>query len=543
MKDFKILRFLDLFKILFEKIGIDYPVMRKILNVKLVLDGRRTSTVINNQNTRKKNKEGKEDKNNFIRSLGIYFLIGIFLVLYVVIGKNYLFQMSLVFSIIMLLLMISLIADFSSVLLDTKEKVILLSRPVDNKTFNMAKIIHIFLYMSMITLSIAGPSLIASIFRHGLAFFLIYLCEIILVSLFVIILTALIYLIVLRFFSGEKLKDIINYVQIVLTIIISFGYQIIVRIFNFVDINKVEYKASFWKYFVPPIWFSGPFELLINKNYNNYIILYSTLALIVPILSIIVYIKLVPSFERYLLKLDSAEGQTKNKDRLTIFFSKLVCKEKDERTFFKFATKIMRNERTFKLKVYPSLGIAIIFPFFMIISMNFKNFSNLTNTKLYLWIYMSFTIIPAVIWSLEYSGNYKGAWIFEMIPIKDKSAINKGTLKAAIVNLFLPVYIFVAVIFLILYKMKIIDQMIVVGINMLLYTIIVYKMKDEFLPFSKAFGISENTSGGRKSLLTTFLIGVFALIHFLVTKIPYGTYIYIVLGLIIIKFSWKKVIV
>lgn len=69
----------------------------------------------------------------------------------------------------------------------------------------------------------------------------------------------------------------------------------------------------------------------------------------------------------------------------------------------------MKNERTFKLKVYPSLGIAIIFPFFMIISMNLKDFSNIINTKLYLWIYMTFTMIPTVIWLLEYSGNYKGA--------------------------------------------------------------------------------------------------------------------------------------
>ena len=50
MKDNKILKFLDLFKLVFQKMGIDYPVMRKILQVKLLLDGRRTSTVLNNSN-------------------------------------------------------------------------------------------------------------------------------------------------------------------------------------------------------------------------------------------------------------------------------------------------------------------------------------------------------------------------------------------------------------------------------------------------------------------------------------------------------------
>lgn len=541
MKDYKILKFLDIFKALFEKIGVDYPVMRKILNVKLTLDSRRPSVVVSNQNTKRK-KESEDDKNNFFRSLGLYFLMGFFLILYVIIGENFLFQMSLVFSIIMFLLMTALIADFSSVLLDTKEKLIILSRPVDHKTFNIAKILHIIIYISMITFAIAGPSLIASLFRHGLTFFLIYLSEIVLASLFSIIITALIYLMVLKYFSGERLKDIINYVQIGLTITISLGYQVIVRIFNFVDIHNLEYKASLWKYFIAPIWFSGPFELLINKNYNNYIIIYTICALIVPILSILIYIKLVPSFERYLLKLDSADGQSRDKNRFIILLSKIVCRDKEERSFFKFATKMMRNERTFKLKVYPSLGMAIIFPFFMIISMNFRELSNLANTKLYLWIYMTFMMIPTVIWSLEYSGNYKGAWIFETIPIKDKSAIKKGTLKAAIVSLFLPVFLLVSLIFLIIYRMQIVDQILVVAINLLIYTIIVYRSKKNFIPFSKAFEVSENTSGARNSLSTLFLIAGFALSHYILTKMSYGTYIYIVLGCILSKIYWKKAI-
>jgi len=540
MKDFKILKILDLFKIYFEKLGINYPVMRKILHVKLLLDGRRTSAVLSNKNSKRKDNE-KEDKNYFAISLVGYFILGLFLILYIVIGKNFLLQMSLVFGFIMFVMMTSLIADFSSVLLDSSEKVIILSRPVDNKTYNMAKILHIFIYISMITLSISGPSLIVSLFRHGITFFLIYLFEIVLISLFVINLTTFIYLLVLRFFSGEKLKDIINYIQIILTIAISFGYQMIFRFFNFLDINKMGYKDSFWKYLLPPIWFSGPFELLINQNSSKHVTIYSILAIVVPILSIIIYIKLIPSFESYLLKLNSVEGKNKNKDKFTVFLSKLICKERYERTFFRFATKMMKNERTFKLKVYPSLGIAIIFPFFMIISMNLKDFSNIINTKLYLWIYMTFTMIPTVIWLLEYSGNYKGAWIFETIPINEKSVINKGTVKAAIVNLFMPVFVLVSIVFLIFYKMKIFDQILVVGINMILYTITIYKMSRKFIPFTKPFEGVENTVGGIKALLTTALAGVYAIFHYLITKIPFGTYIYVLLGLIFVKVSWKKV--
>lgn len=538
MKDFGVLRFLDIFKGIFEKMGVDYPAMRKILNVKLILDGRRVSTVLSNQNNKKKEKEDK-DKNNFLKSLWTYILMGAFLILFIVIGDNFLFQMSFVFGVTMFLLMTSLIADFSSVLLDIKDKEILLSKPIDSKTLNMAKILHIFMYITAITMAISGPSLIVSVKRHGFTFFFIYLLAVILIALFTIILTALIYLVVLRFSSGEKLKDIINYVQIGLTIVMSLGYQLIGRLFDFIDINNLEYNPSLWKYFFPPLWFAAPFELILKGNNESYIVIYSILGVVVPIVSIVIYIKLMPMFERNLQKLNSAEGQTKNKNKINIFVSKVACKDEEERTFYKFAANMLKNERTFKLKVYPSLGMAIIFPFLMMFSMNRSQFSNISNTKNYLWIYMAFVMIPNILILLGYSGNYKGAWIYETIPIKNKPAIYRGTVKAAIINLFAPVFILVSLIFLIIYKMQIVDQLIVVGINMLLFTIIEFKILDKNLPFSRAFEVTEGP-GGYNILIGIFIMGIFILGHYILTRIPYGVYAYIPVGLIISKVAWKK---
>lgn len=544
MKDFKILKFLDIFRGFFGMIGVDYPIMRKILNIKLILDGRRVSTVLANQNNNKKKKEdGSEDKNNFLKSLLMYLIMGAFLIMFIIIGENFLFQMSFVFGVTMFLLMTSLMADFSSVLLDVKDKEILSSKPIDSRTLNMAKILHILMYISAITIAITGPSLIASIIKHGMGFFFIYLVAIILIALFVIILTALIYLLVLRFSSGEKLKDIINYVQIGLTIVMSLGYQLIGRFFNLIDINSIEFNPSVWKYFFPPIWFAAPFELILKRNHEIYIVIYSLLAIIVPIVSIIIYIKLIPVFERNLQKLNSADGQIKNKDKLSIFISKIMCKNKEERTFYRFATNMLKNERTFKLKVYPSVGMSIIFPFFMMLSMNRADFLNVANTKNYLWFYMSFMMIPIVLASLAHSGNYKGAWIYDAMPIKDNSAVYRGTVKAAFMNLFIPVFTLVGLIFLIIYKMQVVDQIIVIAINMLLFTIVAFKQLDNNLPFSKAFEISENPGGGGKMIGSMFIMGLFALGHFILTLIPYGVYIYIPIGLIGSKIAWDKSIV
>lgn len=120
----------------------------------------------------------------------------------------------------------------------------------------------------------------------------------------------------MRFFDGEKLKDIINYVQIFLAVGIVIGYQVIIRVFDFMDMN-VTYAFSWWHVLMPPLWFSAPFELLLNQNYTPEIILLSAMAILVPLLSIMLYYGLMPSFEKNLQKLMEESGKKKKQTWLS----------------------------------------------------------------------------------------------------------------------------------------------------------------------------------------------------------------------------------
>ena len=78
MPDFPSLKLLDRFAKVFTSFGVDYPIMRKILQVKLIMDRRRVPTVFS-QNNRKSEKQQK-DKNHYLLSLWIYVLFGLFLI-------------------------------------------------------------------------------------------------------------------------------------------------------------------------------------------------------------------------------------------------------------------------------------------------------------------------------------------------------------------------------------------------------------------------------------------------------------------------------
>lgn len=537
MKDYSVLKFLDCFKGIFTKMDIDYPSMRKILQVKLILDSRRVSTVMQN-NSNKKDEE--KDKNNFFRSLIMYFVMGFVMVAFILIGENYFFQMSLVFGMFMFFMMTTLISDFSSVLLDLRDKEILLSKPINSRTLNMAKVLHIIIYTSMITMALIGPSLIVALISKGFLFFIIYLAEVILLNLFLIVVTGLMYLLILRFFDGEKLRDIINYVQIILTIAISVGYQLIGRVFDIANLESVELINKWWSFILPPIWFAAPFELFINNNQSTTIVIYSLMALIIPIVSIIIYIKIMPAFERNLQKLSGVGGNTKDKGKISNNVANIVCRTKEERTFYRFTRNMIRNEREFKLRVYPGLGFSIAFPLIMLFnSSKGSSLAEIVNSKAYFNIYFAAFFLPSIMQFLGNSGNYKGAWIYKVMPIKSYQPVFKGAVKSVFINLITPVLVVISIIFLFIFKFKIIDQVIIVYLNLILGTFFVFKIYKKDLPFSRAFETTEKRNGFGKILLSSAAIGILVALHYFSIKIRFGLYIYLLLQIIVIGISLK----
>jgi ABC-2 type transport system permease protein len=535
MNEFQSLRFLDLFKRLFLFLGIDYVVMRKILQVKLTMDQRRVPTIFNGA---AKKKEG----NHFLKSLALYAFYGLILIPFILLGENYMFQMSLVFGMIMFILMTSMISDFSSVLLDLRDKNILYTKPLSRKTISAAKTLHVMIYMTFITVAFVAIPLVISIVSQGILFSLLFLLELILVNLFVVVLTALIYLVVLRFFNGERLKDIINYVQIILSISILVGYQLIARAFGIVNLD-ISYTFSWWHTLIPAFWYGAPYELLLHQKISGVMIMFSVLAVCVPLLSFFIYYRLMPSFERNLQKLLTDTGKGEKKWRgLDDFWSKITCRSKEERLFFRFSSLMMQQEREFKLKVYPALGLSIVFPLLFVFNdLRFSSLDEISQGKKYLNIYFCNLMIPSIVHMLKFSGSYKGNWIYRTAPISQISSIYSGTLKAFLVKLYFPILIIISIIYIWIFSLRIVPDLFIVFLAGIVQVLITYKiLNDEEYPFSQSFEFAQETQGVKNFLLIC-LTGLFVVMHFFALLIPYGLYVYLLILLIGTIVSWTIV--
>ncbi|WP_339226055.1 hypothetical protein NSQ77_11185 [Oceanobacillus sp. FSL K6-2867] len=537
MSEIRILKMLDTFQPVFRKLNIDYSVMRRILELKLTMDQRRIPTILS-QNTKKK--EG----NQFLKSLWIYALYGLILTPFAFLGDNYLFQVSIMTGIAMFILSTSMISDFSSVLLDVRDKIILNTKPVNGRTINAAKFFHVAIYLTLITGAFIAIPAIVFLFTKGFIYFLLFLIDIFLIDLLVLAFTALIYMFVLRFFDGEKLKDIINYVQILLAIAVVVGYQIIIRLFDVAGLEYV-YNFSWWHVLIPPVWFGAPFELALNQDYSSEMIILSLFAVLGPIISVFLYYFLMPSFERNLQKL-MEESSTKGKKRRTLndLIERLVCFSREEKIFYRFASIMISRERDFKLKVYPSLGMALVFPvIFLFNNLSFQTLDELGQGNSFLTIYFSNIIIGTVVYMLQFSAKYKGAWIFQTTPIQKHTIVYSATLKAVFVKLYLPVIFVLSILYIWIFSFRIIPDLAVVVITALLQMLISYKIfNNGKYPFTDPIETAQQGGGASgKIFVLMIIVGMFAILHLIISSIPFAIYGYLAVLIVLTIIFWKMV--
>jgi len=534
MTDFKTLQLLDKFRIVFIKMGIDYEMMRKILHIKLTMDERKVPTLFNQ--ARKKD----DQKYGYIKSLWIYILFGVVLIPFMGFGQNFLFQMSISYAMIIFFIMTSLISDFSSVLLDVRDRSILSTKPISARTINAAKFMHIFIYLTYLTVALTAIPLLVGLFNQGITFFILTVLELILINLFIVALTAILYIVILRFFDGEKLKDVINYVQIGLSLMLMIGYQVLIRSFEFVNFDMVV-AFHWWSIFLIPMWFAAPYELLLNGDKSLFTVLYCIFAIVIPLLSIWLYVKLIPTFERNLQKLlNTSKSKKEKNNRLRALLLKIICRTNEERAFYRFASLMMKQEREFKLKVYPSLGFSFIIPFIFMFTFSRHEDVDYSVSMGYLNIYFSMLIIPSAVLMLGHSEKYKAAWIYKVFPLKDYTELKKGSLKAFLIKLYIPLYIFLSIIFCFIYGTRIIPDLLTVLVASCIYTVICYISIGSKIPFTKPYNEIGDAQGW-KALLLFIPLGMLAGLHFLIAQIFFGSIIYLIALIIMNYILWKLV--
>ncbi len=141
-------------------------------------------------------------------------------------------------------------------------------------------------------------------------------------------------------------------------------------------------------------------------------------------------------------------------------------------------------------------------------------------------------------WSL---GKYKAAWIYKIFPLKDYTDLKKGSLKAFLIKLYIPLYVVLSVVFCLIYGIRIIPDLLAVLVVSCLYTVICYISYGSKIPFTKPYD-EIGDAHGWIALVLLIPIAIVAGIHyFMATQLAYGVLIYLAVLVIVNFVVWKVV--
>lgn len=540
MKDYWILKVLDFFACFYRVMGVNYSVMRKVLQIKLLMDRRRVPSILMMY-------KHYEEDNSFDKSLIIYGLIGVIIAWVIPSSVSLFLKMNMLIGMLIFMVTITMISDFSTLLLDTKDKEILISKPINSQTINAAKITHILINVLTIIFVMSGPSLIVGIFKYGLLFSGILLFDLPLISGLVLLITSVLYFLMLLAFDGDKLKDMITYFQIILSLLVMIGVQFADQFLRFIG----HYMASgfeWWIYLLPSTWFAAPFSLILEKRLEPPIIQLSLIGVLAPILLLILYFRVVIQlFEENLYKLDKIKVKKgKILEKRALIYQRilsLIIPNKQENIFCRFSQNMISSDRSIKLYLYPNLGFAIFFPLVLFLNRSILHKSlneplvDISKGSFYFLMYLSVAMLSTTAITINSSDNYKGAWVYKALPIDLPGAILVGALKGFILRYLIPLYLFLSLIFAVPYGLQIIPHLVLICLNMMLLIILFFKLSLYELPFSKMFKTRENNLGS--GLCAFGFCGISGLLHNALRDLAVGLFIYTIAVLAAAAFLWK----
>ncbi|MFN3487787.1 MAG: hypothetical protein ACK4YV_01565, partial [Emticicia sp.] len=486
------LKILFLLRPIFLRLGVNFEQLVAIVEVKLKMDNRRARF---NQWNKKEN----ESNSTFFLTLGLYFLMASAFSLFIYFSASITAIYSLVFAMIMFLLAMTLITDFSAVILDSNDNAVLLPRPIDDRTLLIARITHILMYLLSMMLALAIPFTIVTMFKHGVLAALSFLIISLLGLILIVFLTNIFYLVLMQFTSEERLRNVINSFQIVLTFVFMGGYRLVGRLVNLDALmNGVDAKVQWWHFLVPPIWMGNSINIIIKHEFDSTKFLFLFLTLTVPFMVVFLVNNVFSGvFNQKIAGMDIAKRQEKTPNKvakkgLAETLSSIFTGTPMERGAFEFVWKITSRDRKFKLRIYPLLAYLLIYPIFLIgsgrdggetIIQQIQRLGESTSMGIIV-IYLCGTVLLTIRSQISQSEDFKAAWLYQLAPISKPGEILSGSLRAVIVKFLLPIIIFLSLVLSIIWGVNLLDDLLFGMLTLINLDLLLSVGMSNELPFS-----------------------------------------------------------
>ena len=491
---------------------LNYSHIREMLRLKLIMDSRRVSPALQNNGK----KIGKEPKKSMILTCLVYMGLGIFIasmqVMPNMFGAN-----TISFAMLIFMLFSVYISEYSAVLLDTTEKSFYGALPIGKNEISTAKNIHIAYYIGTIAASMMLPSVVVGFISKGILYGLVFTLVSIVIVVVCLHLAGVIYYLLLKVFSGEKLKDILSGFQIFMTIAIILSYQIVPRVVSIAGFSKGQITFSPVYFLLPSAWFSAILESLFGAGGEWYIYVLAGITVPAVILLEVLYKKKVmPEFEGELDKLTETAKENKSLSPFSKLMCKLLSKDEQENAFMKLVLIQVSRNRDMKLKLYPQLANVFILPIIMVLPQitGEKGFTGfIENLRQGRWglalLYFTGLTSASIYMIIGQTENPESIMFYQILPIENLSKCIRAGVKVVLFRYLTPIFVALSAILLGVYGFGIIPDVIIAYLSFIFVTGFIIRISAWVLPFSYE---SDAASAGNNLLMFFMSLFVFAIL-------------------------------
>ncbi|MHC4062910.1 MAG: hypothetical protein ACYSUQ_02975 [Planctomycetota bacterium] len=503
--------------------GADYRQFRAILRAKLLLDNRRHTSTFRSSR--------RSPRNIFAYTLLFYAFMGIFVGMLLPLTPSPLAALTVVYSFVMVMVGMSLVADFTGVLIDTTDLNILGPRPVSGRTILVARLAHICTYLGLLGLALSAVTLATGSICYHPLFALVYLATLACTVTLVVFCVNVFYLIALRFTDTERFKDLILYSQVAMTLLVVGAYQILPRLMDVKDLAGMTLVGRWWTYLYPPCWFAAPIELIVGDRSPS-VWLLATESLLIPLAGLVVVVRyLAPGFGRSLIGLAGAgTGRAMSSAArglsLRDLCSRCVVRTREQRAGFHLAWNMVSRDRQFKLRAYPQVALLFLFPILMLLLSErgpARVIASLEQSRAYLFpLYLIPWLLIMIVMMAEYSSQFEAAWIYHALPLSHPGELVLGAFKALACRFVLPIFGLLAILLSIAVGVRALADMALALAMTGVITLAVALLACRHLPFSQQTSTLQSSGRFGRNMILLVLPAAAGGIHYLLTSVPHA---------------------
>lgn len=524
-----------LFSGLWKMLGADVEQLHAILDAKLKIDNRKPISF--GANKGRGGAKKKERRNTIGITMLLSLLSGLLYIFPIIITIDEpVLGLALFYTIFTFFFTFTLITDFANILIDTKDKIILFSRPINDETITLSRLLYIAIYLFRMGIPMAIPAWILFAVIKGWVGALWFPFPLLLNIFVVLLIVCGIYLTMIRLAGPRKFKDVLNYFQIAFSMIFFAWWMLSSRMIDPESLKDFNIAAFDWAKYVPTYWLATSWswvdstaKLIPGTKWL------SILAIIFPLVSLWATVKwLAPQFSRTLAASDIDDSpivrdKTTEKTggtpaKLYNRLAGILNKTDTAKAGFIITWLQTSRNRNFKMRVYPTFAYVPVY-FFFILMNNRRSFSDVWDGLAYsnkhiALLYMTFFVVIQALTYVTMSDQYKAAWVYYAAPVEKPGEVIAGAFKAIWAKFFLPFMLAIGVFVIVIWGTAAAFDVILATINISLFSAAMMRIAFRVLPFSKKEQIKDS---GVKSVIRVFgsfaLIAILGFTHYAVTSL------------------------